>query len=215
VTVESDIAALASASRERVVIGFAGPPGAGKTTLARRVLAHAAETLGPDAVGYLPMDGFHLSDDVLDALGRRDRKGAPDTFDAAGFVALLHRVVAAESDVYAPDFDHTMGEPIAARLVIPASARLVVAEGNYLGLDEPEWNMVRPLLTRLYYVDAETGVRRRRLLTRHIAAGKTPEQAARWIDTVDEPNAARVASTRVVADAVIDASTETGTPPAG
>ena len=108
-----------------------------------------------------------------------------------------------------------MGEPIAARLVIPASARLVVAEGNYLGLDEPEWNMVRPLLTRLYYVDAETGVRRRRLLTRHIAAGKTPEQAARWIDTVDEPNAARVASTREVADAVIDASTETGTPPAG
>ncbi|GAC69786.1 nucleoside/nucleotide kinase family protein [Gordonia soli] len=191
-----------SGAGARVVVGITGAPGAGKTTVALDLVRRCREHHGDSAVGYLPMDGFHLSNAVLRSLGRETRKGAPDTFDAEGFAALLERVVGAyrRSDVYCPDFDHTVGEPISASLVIPSSARLVVVEGNYLGLDEPPWDRIAPLLDRLVYVDAPADVRRDRLTTRHIAAGKTPEQAGAWIADVDEPNAAIIAGTRTRAD---------------
>lgn len=201
--VREDISALLDTA-DRVLVGITGPPGAGKTTLARTLVDDFSSTPGADAVGYVPMDGFHLSNAVLDRLGRRDRKGAPDTFDAAGFVAVLARIADGEETVYVPDFDHTVGEPIAASLLVPTTSRLVIVEGNYLGLDQPGWDGVRPLLHRLVYVDADAEVRRERLLKRHIAARKTAAEARAWIETVDEANAGLIAGTRSLADVVVD-----------
>jgi pantothenate kinase len=195
--------ALARADGERIVVGVIGPPGAGKSTSARAIVDHYRATRGPDFVGSLPMDGFHLSNTVLTQLDRLARKGAPDTFDVDGYVALLTRAIHAGADVYAPNFDHGTGEPISASLILPASESLIVTEGNYLALDG-SWAPVRELVTRLYYVDAPTAVRRDRLVRRHIEAGKSPSAARAWVDTVDEPNAALVATTRPLADQVME-----------
>ncbi|MDL9945960.1 nucleoside/nucleotide kinase family protein [Gordonia sp. ABSL11-1] len=195
--------ALARADGERIIVGVIGPPGAGKSTAARAIVDRYCATRGPDFVGSLPMDGFHLSNTVLTQLDRLDRKGAPDTFDVDGYVALLRRAIHADADVYAPDFDHSTGEPISASLILPASASLIVTEGNYLALDGV-WAPVRELMTKLYYVDAPTAVRLDRLVRRHVAAGRSPSAARAWVDTVDEPNAALVATTLPLADQVIE-----------
>jgi pantothenate kinase len=157
-----------------------------------------------DGAAYLPMDGFHLSNAALQRLGRRDRKGAIDTFDAAGYVAALRRVRAEyrERDVYVPAFDRGLDEPIAAGHVIPAECRLVVTEGNYLGVPDGEWAHVRPLLERLYYVECSPQIRRERLVARHIDGGRPPEAAEAWADEVDEPNARLIATTREFCDRV-------------
>lgn len=196
-----EVSALLEAAPGRLVVGLTGAPGAGKSTLAQALV----ESIG--GASYLPMDGFHLSNAALDRLGRRDRKGAVDTFDAAGYVAALRRVVNdyARHEVYVPAFDRRLDEPVAAGHVVPADSRLVVTEGNYLGLPQGDWADVRPLLDRLYYVDCPQPQRRLRLVQRHILGGRSPQAAAAWADTVDEPNARLIAATRRYCDAVLDA----------
>ena len=184
----------------RVVVGITGPPGAGKSTLALTLAASF------DGASYLPMDGFHLSNAALDRLGRRHRKGAVDTFDAAGYVAVLGRMRSEyrRRDVYVPAFDRRLDEPVAAGHVVAADSPLVITEGNYLGLPDGEWASVRGLLDRLYYVDCPTDVRRHRLVARHIEGGRAPEAAAAWAEEVDEPNARLIATTRQFCDEVLD-----------
>ncbi|EHB59315.1 phosphoribulokinase/uridine kinase [Mycolicibacterium rhodesiae JS60] len=159
-----------------------------------------------DGASYLPMDGFHLSNAELDRLGRRGRKGAIDTFDAAGYVAALGRVRAeyARGDVYVPAFDRGLDEPLPAGHVIPAECALVVTEGNYLGVPDGQWAAVRPLLDRLYYVDCPAPVRRERLVARHIEGGRSPATAGAWADEVDEANARLIATTRQYCDRVVN-----------
>ncbi|GAA2093790.1 nucleoside/nucleotide kinase family protein [Streptomyces albiaxialis] len=182
----------------RAVLGIAGPPGAGKSTLA----AALADGLGPRA-GLLPMDGYHLSNAVLTALGRRDRKGAPDTFDAAGYAALLARLRAADGTdetVYAPRFHREFEESVAAELSFGPGVGLVVTEGNYLLLSDGPWAAVLPLLDESWYVDLDEDERLRRLTARHHAYGKTPEEAHAWSHGSDQANAEIVARTREAAD---------------
>lgn len=150
------------------------------------------------------MDGFHLSNAVLHALGRRGRKGAPDTFDAAGYAHLLRRLRDVDAGtVYAPDFDRDLDEPVAAAVAVPPQARLVVTEGNYLLLDDGAWPAARSCLDAVWYVDLPDDERRRRLRARHERHGMDPAAAAAWTEGTDEPNAALVRAARDRADLVV------------
>ena len=195
------------AGPRRVVLGIAGAPGAGKSTLTDllldRLRAEPPDGLDESWVAPLPMDGFHLADVQLERLGLRGRKGAPETFDVDGYVAMLARLRSdTDRTVFAPGFERTLEQPIAAAVAIEPAARLVVTEGNYLLLGQGGWERVRGLLDEAWYVDPPAE-RLERLVDRHVAFGKTPEQARAWVDSVDEPNAALVAGTRAAADVVV------------
>ncbi|MFD7644070.1 nucleoside/nucleotide kinase family protein [Kitasatospora sp. NPDC059795] len=190
----------------RVLLGLAGPPAAGKSTLARLLIDAVNRHEGPDTAAYLPLDGFHLSNAQLDRLELRPRKGAPETFDAFGYLALVQRVAADRfHDIYAPDFDRTLDEPVAARHLIRPCTRLVVTEGNYLASPATPWADARALLRELWYVDADHAARDARLLARHTAGGEDHSTARRRVDTNDRPNAAHVETTRAACDWVVRA----------
>src|SRR3954451_3289773 len=183
----------------RRILGIAGPPGGGKSTVARAVVAE----LG-DGARLVPMDGFHLAQAELVRLGRRDRMGAPDTFDAAGYVALLRRLRDATEDVvYAPEFRREIEEPINAAVAVPRDVPLVITEGNYLLVDDGPWAEVRRLLDETWYVVQQEERRRRLLIARHIEFGKDPDFAREWVMRSDERNAQLVATTRTRADALV------------
>jgi pantothenate kinase len=187
------VAALAD-DRPRVLLGLAGAPAAGKTTLAQWLVAQLTAE-GLPAVG-VPMDGFHLADAALDALGRRDRKGAVDTFDGAGYLALLHRLRSERATtVYAPAFERDLEQPIAGSIAVPPEARVVVSEGNYLLLDQPPWTEVCAAFDEVWFVGLDDAVRRARLVDRHVRFGKPPDVARAWVDAVDEPNARLILAT--------------------
>ena len=184
----------------RRILGITGAPGVGKTTYA---LAQVATSVVPAA--YVPMDGFHLADVSLTALGRLDRKGAPDTFDAWGYAALLRRLHdERDHDVYAPGFERDLEQPIAGALAVPPEADLVVTEGNYLLLDRPEWRAVREQLDEVVHLVTDDDVRRRRLVARHVEFGKTPAEAEAWVARVDDANAALVEAAAHRADRVVE-----------
>jgi len=187
------------ADGQRVLLGITGPPGAGKSTLAAEIVDH----VGADAVG-VPMDGFHLADVELDRLNIRHRKGAIETFDGYGYLALLRQLHARPPHiVYAPAFDRDIEQPVAGSIPVFADTRLVVTEGNYLLDGQPPWPSVRELLTQVWYVDAPPEVWQRRLVARHEQFGKSPEHALAWVRDVDGPNANRIALCRHKADLVL------------
>jgi pantothenate kinase len=187
-----------AATGERRILGIAGPPGGGKSTVAREVVAELGEL-----ARLVPMDGFHLAQAELVRLGRRERMGAPDTFDAAGFAALLQRLHGDEPVVYAPEFRREIEEPIAGAIAVTRSTPLVVTEGNYLLLSDGDWGLVRPLLDEAWYVETDEELRVQRLIQRHIQFGKTPEYARAWVLRSDEHNAALVATTAHAADVLV------------
>ncbi|WP_351222177.1 nucleoside/nucleotide kinase family protein [Streptomyces sp. NPDC002133] len=177
----------------RRVLGIAGPPGAGKSTLAEELVAR----LGGLAV-LVPMDGFHLAQAELERLGRARRKGAPDTFDAAGYAALLARLRAPEAGttVYAPAFDRGLEQPVAGSIPVAPDLPLVVTEGNYLLHDEGPWARIRALLDEAWYLDLDDARRVPRLIDRHVRFGKERPYAERWVRGSDEANARLVAHSR-------------------
>ncbi|MGW5125814.1 nucleoside/nucleotide kinase family protein [Streptomyces sp. NPDC004069] len=190
----------------RAVLGVAGSPGAGKSTLA----AHLVRALNGDGepwAAHVPMDGFHLADAELDRLGRQGRKGAPDTFDAAGYAALLRRLrEETDETVYAPGFDRVLEQPLAGAVPVPPSARLVVTEGNYLLLDTGPWARVRPRLDEVWFCELDEPERVRRLVARHEEFGKSHREAVAWVLGTDQRNADLVAATRGRADLIVPRS---------
>ncbi|GHC99556.1 nucleoside/nucleotide kinase family protein [Zhihengliuella salsuginis] len=193
------IAQILEQAQGRVFLGIAGSPGAGKSTLATLL----AERFGA-AAAVVPMDGFHLSDRVLSARGALERKGAIDTFDADGYVALLRRLGSeADRPVFAPRFERDLEEPIAAGLEIPPTARLIITEGNYLLAEADPWRRLREICAEIWFVDPPPDVRLERLVARHELFGKSPEAARAWVSGTDEVNARIVERTRDRADRVI------------
>uniref|UniRef100_UPI00135991EE nucleoside/nucleotide kinase family protein n=1 Tax=Agromyces humi TaxID=1766800 RepID=UPI00135991EE len=221
------------ASDGRVVLGVTGSPGAGKTTLAQALVAALnadadtdtdadtvdtdADTVDTDAAVdaeapalavHLPMDGFHLANATLDRLGLRHRKGAIETFDGWGFVALLERVRReADHTVFAPAFERDVDEPVAGAIAIRPAARVVVVEGNYLLGDVEPWSRVRALLDEVWFCDADDDERMSRLVHRHTTFGRSPEAAHAWASEVDGANARGIQPTRERADLVVSGVT--------
>ncbi|MDX3747052.1 nucleoside/nucleotide kinase family protein [Streptomyces sp. AK08-02] len=195
----------------RAVLGIAGSPGAGKTTLAER-LVRALNGDGSPWAAHVPMDGFHLADVELERLGLRDRKGAPETFDAAGYAALLRRLRtdgqgASDGEiVYAPGFERVLEQPVAGAIPVFPSARLVVTEGNYLLLAEGSWARVRAQLDEVWFCEPAEDERVRRLVARHEEFGKDHASALAWVRGTDQRNADLVAATRDRADLVVPGS---------
>jgi pantothenate kinase len=198
-----DAIALAGDS-SRAILGIAGSPGSGKSTLVDVLLARIRAAMGDDWVAHIPMDGFHLADAQLDRIGARCRKGAPETFDAAGYAHLLERVKwETDAPVYVPGFDRTLEQPLAAALVVLPAARLVVTEGNYLLLDEADWERARRAMDAVWFVAIEETIRVERLVARHIQFGKTPPDARAWVAKTDQRNSELVVGTAGRADRVI------------
>ena len=195
---------LATGGR-RALLGVVGAPGAAKSTFA----AALAERLRADgvAVALVPMDGFHHPQAELMARGLRDVMGRIDTFDAEGYLTLL-RSLRDDSDrtVSAPDFDRTIEEPVPDAIHVGPEVDLVITEGNYLLDDEPPWPDVRATLDEVWFVETDNTIRLERLLARHVEFGKTEDEARRWMERVDEPNAFRIRATRDRADLVVDLS---------
>ncbi|GAB3046766.1 nucleoside/nucleotide kinase family protein [Intrasporangium mesophilum] len=200
----AELAAGLVVDGRRVVLGVAGAPGAGKTTFVEALIAQVARTRGADWVAHLPMDGFHLADVQLRGLGALSRKGAPDTFDVAGYAHLLERVRSHPDEViYVPGFERTLEQPLAASLVIAPSAKLVVTEGNYLLLDQEPWIRARAQLHQVWYVAADDEVRVSRLIDRHVQFGKSRDDATEWVMGSDETNAALVVGSADRADRLV------------
>jgi pantothenate kinase len=193
-------AATRLAAGPRRLLGITGAPGAGKSTLAAKL----ADALDGRAV-VVGMDGFHLAGTELARLGRAERKGAPDTFDAAGYVALLRRLRAAGPDtVYAPEFRREIEEPIGSAVPVPAEVPLVITEGNYLLLDTPPWHEIAPLLDEIWFLRPGEDERVRRLVARHQAYGRSLAAANDRALGSDQRNADAVAATAARADRIID-----------
>lgn len=200
--VDPDLVAMVDDLRGagRVVLGIAGAPGAGKTTVAEQLVA----ALG-DAAVHVPMDGFHLSDAALSRLGILDRKGAPETFDARGYGALLERIrTDMTHTVYAPAFDRDIEQPIAGSVAVQPWHRIVVSEGNYLLLPDAPWVEVAAHFAAVWYVDIDQQVRLERIIERHVRFGKSIGAARAWVEAVDEQNALLVRQSRDRADVVVD-----------
>ncbi|MFJ7288464.1 nucleoside/nucleotide kinase family protein [Curtobacterium sp. AB451] len=193
-----------AADGQRTVLGIAGAPGAGKSTLARRVVTGVDAALGVGTAVQVPMDGFHLANAALDALGRHDRKGAIDTFDGDGYVALVRRLSSnRDAVVWAPDFDRRVDEPVAGSIAVPQRTRLVVSEGNYLLDDTGPWAALAELFTETWFCSVDDQVRVDRLVGRHMRHGRDHEAARTWAVEVDGVNAARVAPTATRASRIV------------
>lgn len=197
----------AASGSPRYLLGIAGSPGSGKTTLAAALVSEL-NSRGPGTAAALPMDGFHLANATLDRLGRRARKGALDTFDGWGFVALLHRVRAdTDHTVFAPSFRRSVDEGVAAEIAIGPETRIVVVEGNYLLVDDGPWAHVRDALDQVWFCATTEAERESRLIERHTRHGRTVEAATRWAREVDGVNAALIEATRERADLVVSGET--------
>ena len=185
-----------SAGADRFLFGIAGPPGSGKSTLAQRLGAE----LGAPVV---PMDGFHLPNATLRARGQLDVKGAPETFAAADFVELVTALRSAGRAIACPEFDRTLDEPVAGRISVSPGDVVVVVEGNYLLIDRPPWSALPDLFDSIGYLDVPADVRLRRLIDRHVAFGKSRDEAAEFVRRSDEANAVLVEASRTRADLIV------------
>jgi pantothenate kinase len=187
---------LESAPAHRV-LGIIGPPGSGKSTVAH-ALSDSLQV--PHCV--VPMDGFHYPQETLRALGRRDRMGAPDTFDTTSLATLLEAVVRRTDPVVFPEFDRTVEEPVPGSIVVLPSHELVIIEGNYLLVDDEWWSQIAAFIDLSIYVALPEDIRLSRLRQRHLDFGKTPSETDEWMARVDEPNARVIEATRTRASAL-------------
>lgn len=191
---------LLSNAPSRTVLGISGKPGAGKSQLSSFLVAN----LPSDLVALVPMDGFHLSNEELEELGRRDRKGAPDTFDVEGYVNLLTEIRSNNNDVIRyPIFHREIEASIADEGLLASDVKLVITEGNYLFHDQDGWEEISPLLDHRWFVGIDDSLRLDRLVARHHQFGKDLAAAHAWAIGSDERNAQIVEASKFRADLIV------------
>jgi len=172
---------------KRSLTALAGPPASGKSHIAN-ALCRDLNKYSPDSAVVLPMDGYHLDDALLEKRGIRDRKGAPHTFDIAGFIHILQRIsLGDEIDIAVPVFDRSLELSRAAGRLIPRTARHILVEGNYLLLDQPEWRDLASFFTTTVMITAPRSLLERRLMQRW--QNLSPTQAREKCESNDLPNA--------------------------
>jgi pantothenate kinase len=174
----------------RYIVAIAGPPGSGKTTIADHLCNHL-KAAGETAV-VVPMDGYHLDNIVLDARGHRARKGAPHTFDAAGFVSLVKRIRACEPEIAIPVFDRSIDLARAGAEIISADTKFILVEGLYLLLKRDPWAQLHALYDDSIFLEVTLEETERRLINRWEALGKDAAFARNWMAGNDLPNAQTV-----------------------
>jgi len=195
-----DEAAALLARPGRTVLGIAGGPGVGKSTLAMQLV----EAIGPDAA-YIPMDGFHSKHAKLEALGTAADKGMPYTFEGAAFADFLAALKSATAAMSGPGYSRKIEDVVDDAFIVPATARLLVVEGNYLLLATSPWWQVRPLLDRAVFIEVPRELVRARLMKRHAEEGLFTEERNRaHIERVDLPNYDIVLRSRPRADIAIE-----------
>lgn len=199
-----DTAALARradalrADGRRHLLGIVGSPGAGKSTLARLVCDQLEQCV------VVPMDGFHLAHTQIEKQGKVDTKGAIDTFDAHGYVALIERIARDTSTtIYAPEYRRTIEDGIAGAIPVTPTDTLVITDGNYLLVDADPWSRLTQTIDEFWFVEPPEDLRVERLIARHIESGKTPQHARRQSLGSDEDNAALIRSCRDRATVVV------------
>ena len=189
----------------RRVLGIAGGPGVGKSTLAQRLAAE----LGPIAA-YVPMDGFHMKHSKLEALGTAADKGMPHTFEGAAFADFLAQLKAATGDMNGPGYSRKIEDVVDNAFTVPATTRLLVVEGNYLLLATAPWWQVKPLLDRAVFIEVPRETVRARLMARHAEEGLFTEERNRaHIERVDLVNYDTVMRSKPRADVAIEIVTPT------
>ncbi|PYE89329.1 nucleoside/nucleotide kinase family protein [Phyllobacterium leguminum] len=187
---------------ERLLVAIAGPPGAGKSTLAEG-LRDALNKGGDGPSTIVPMDGFHLDNTILDQRNLRSRKGSPPTFDCAGFEMLLGRLKMSDDEIVIPVFDRMLDLARAGASVIQANHRILIIEGNYLLLDEAPWNRLHPLFDLTISLDVPFAELERRLIQRWLDHGHTLDEARTRALSNDIPNAQLVVTSSRPADYIV------------
>ena len=196
----------------RLIVGIVGYPGAGKSTLAGG-LVDALNCLLPawQRAQIVPMDGYHLPNETLDKLGLRPLKGIPATFDPEGFAELLTKIRQIPLQVVkAPAFDRTIDSLIEDAIEIGENVKVVVTEGNYLLLDQGKWSNIAPMLDDSWFLDASMEAIRPRLIARHVAGGRSPDEAVEKVESTDLPNARLIEKSRTRARAIVTATQDPG-----
>ena len=189
VTIVADTAHELRATRDRILLAIAGAPGSGKSTLAEEVAKRLRQQRCHAQV--VPMDGFHLDNSILDRRGLRSRKGAPETFDAAGFVHAVHRLKMG-GEVILPTFDRQRDISIAGAVEVPADCQVVVVEGNYLLFDEAPWKDLAAMWDISVAIEVPMPEIRGRLIQRWLNHGLSRAAATHRAESNDIPNAQRV-----------------------
>ena len=207
---QRDLAGILDVVRQRgasarSITAVAGPPGAGKSTLAEALaLKLNDERTGSAAV--LPMDGYHFDDRILVPRGLRPRKGAPETFDVEGFHHMLQRLRCnEEAEIAVPVFDRDLEIARAGARLIPQSVRHLIVEGNYLLLNRPGWSALADLFDTTIMIAVPEEVLRRRLAERWQGYQLAPEEVAAKVEANDLPNGRLVLSDSIPAQFVLTA----------
>lgn len=196
-------------SGERTLIAIAGPPGSGKSTLAEAVVKQLNSRVGSEPLAALiPMDGFHLDNQDLDKQGLLSRKGAPETFDAAGLVRLVRRIRTGGTDIHYPLFDRTIDRCQVDAGLLSAETPIVVVEGNYLLLDDSPWNALAGLFDATVFLAPAVEVLEERLIHRWLRYGFSPEMAAEKARANDLRNARLVLEKSLAADLLLTQQTD-------